>query len=157
MKQLGESLQARYAAKSICFGCGPANEQGLHINSYPDKDDWVVCQWIPEPKYQAFPGFLYGGLIGSLLDCHCNWTAAFHLMKKNNLDDMPCTVTAEYTVKFLQATPIDKPLTLKARVTKSGARSATVEGGLYSDEQLCATCNAVFVAVKEGHPAYQRW
>lgn len=150
------SLQEKFAAASICFGCGPANKDGLHIASYPEGDA-LVCRWEPESKYQAFPGFLYGGLIGSLLDCHCNWTAAWHLMQKNGLSEPPCTVTAEYTVKFMAPTPATGTLRLVARVVESGSRSATVEGQLFSAETLCATCRAVFVAVKEGHPAYHRW
>jgi acyl-coenzyme A thioesterase PaaI-like protein len=150
------SLQEQYAAASICFGCGPANKDGLHIRSYP-QDDTLICDWTPEAKYQAFPGALYGGLIGSLLDCHCNWTASWHLMHKNGLDTPPCTVTAEYTVKFMRPTPSDQPLKLVARVVQSKERSATVEGELFSGGELCATCHAVFVAVKPGHPAYHRW
>lgn len=151
-----KSLQEQYAAASICFGCGPSNKEGLHIQSHP-QDEYLVCEWTPEPKYQAFPGFLYGGLIGSLLDCHCNWTAAWHLMKKNGLDTPPCTVTAEYTVKFLRPTPANQPVQLKACVRESKERSAAVHGELYSGGELCATCDAVFVSVKEGHPAYHRW
>jgi len=156
MNQKTASLQEQFAAASICFGCGPANKDGLHIASYPDNDT-LVCEWIPEPKYQGFPGALYGGLIGSLLDCHCNWCAAWHLMQKNGLDKPPCTVTAEYTVKFLRPTPSALPLKLVARVVQSKERSATVAGEVYSEGELCATSQAVFVAVKPGHPAYHRW
>lgn len=150
------SLQQQHAAASICFGCGPANKDGLQIRSYPEGDG-LVCEWNPEPKYQAFPGALYGGLIGCLFDCHCNWTAAWHLMRRDGLDKPPCTVTAEYAVKFLRPTPSDQPLRLVARVVASGERSATVEGELSANGEPCATCRAVFVAVKPGHPAYHRW
>lgn len=151
-----KSLQEQYAASSICFGCGPANKDGLHIHSFPE-NDIMVCEWMPEEKYQAFPGFLYGGLIGSLLDCHCNWTASWHLMHQNGLSAPPCTVTAEYTVKFLRPTPSTQLVKIIARVVSSTERRATVEGELYSDNDLCATCHAIFVSVKEGHPAYHRW
>lgn len=150
------SLQEQYAANSICFGCGPANKDGLHICSFPE-GDVLVCHWTAEPKYQAFTGALYGGLVGCLLDCHCNWASAWHLMQKHGLDKPPCTVTAEYTVKFLKPTPSDKPLRLEARVVESGERSATVEGKLFCGDDLCATARSVFVAVKPGHPAFHRW
>ncbi|HEY9792301.1 MAG TPA: PaaI family thioesterase [Candidatus Obscuribacterales bacterium] len=150
------SLQQQYASNSICFGCGPANKDGLHINSFPEGDT-LVCDWTPEPKYQAFPGALYGGLVGSLLDCHCNWTASWHLMKQNGLDKPPATVTAEYTVKFMKPTPSDRPLRLVARVVQAGERKASVEGQLLADGEVCATCTATFIAVKPGHPAYGRW
>ena len=150
------SLQETYAPNSICYGCGPANEPGLHVRSF-ESGDTLVCEWGPDQKYQAFPGMLYGGLIGCLLDCHCNWTAAWHLMKRNGLTAPPCTVTAQYTVKFKRPTPSDKPVLLVSRVTESKEDRATIEGELFSGDVLCATCTGVFVAVKEGHPAYHRW
>jgi acyl-coenzyme A thioesterase PaaI-like protein len=150
------SLQETYAPNSICYGCGPANEPGLHVRSFEDGDT-LVCEWGPDQKYQAFPGMLYGGLIGCLLDCHCNWTAAWHIMKRNGLDKPPCTVTAQYTVKFKRPTPSDKPVRLVSRVTDSKEDRATIEGELYSGDTLCATATGTFVAVKEGHPAYHRW
>lgn len=153
---LRPSLQENYAPQSICFGCGPANEYGLHINSYPEGDA-LICEWMPSPRYQAFPGTLYGGLIGCLFDCHCNWTAAWHLMQKNTLDKPPCTVTAEYAVKFLRPTSSEHPLKIVARVVQSKETSATIEAEMYSQDELTATCRSVFVAVKPGHPAYHRW
>ena len=77
-----KSLQEEYAPTSICFGCGPANKEGLHIRSFAEADK-VVATWNALPKYQAFPGVLNGGIIGSLLDCHSNWTAAWHIKKEN--------------------------------------------------------------------------
>jgi acyl-coenzyme A thioesterase PaaI-like protein len=72
-----KSLQETYAPRSICYGCGPANPQGLHIRSFPE-GDVLVAEWTPQPHHQAFPGALNGGIIGTLLDCHCNWAAAYH-------------------------------------------------------------------------------
>ncbi|HEY9712505.1 MAG TPA: PaaI family thioesterase, partial [Chroococcales cyanobacterium] len=95
--------------------------------------------------------------IASLLDCHCNWTAAWHLMEKNGLDKIPCTVTAELNVKYTRPTASGQPVHLVARVVESKERSAVVEGELYSNGEVCATCRAKFVAVKPGHPAYHRW
>jgi len=88
------SLQEKYAPNNACWGCGPANPEGLHIRSFPKNGD-VVAEWKPEKKYEAFDGVLNGGVIGTLLDCHCNWTAAYHLMKRAKEDRPPCTVTAE--------------------------------------------------------------
>ncbi len=150
------SLQEMYAPASICYGCGPANEAGLHIRSYNDGDT-IVAQWQPEPKYQAFAGVLYGGLIGCLLDCHCNWAAAWHLMQKARAERPPCTVTAEFTLKFLRPAPADKAVKLVARVVNSDERRATVEGELQSGGISCALLSGTFVAVKPGHPAYHRW
>ena len=150
------SLQEQFAPRNVCFGCGPANPDGLHIRSFAQGDE-VVAEWKPQQKYEAFPGVLNGGIIGSLLDCHCNWTAAHHLMKQGQSDQLPCTVTAEYSIKLLRPTPTCGPISLSAKVVESTTDRATVEGILSAGGKVCATCRGVFVAVKEGHPAFHRW
>ena len=152
------SLQEKYAPQSICFGCGPANDRGLHIKSRVDPASGdIVADFSPEPYHHAFPGVLNGGIIGTLLDCHSNWTAAFHLMTRGGLDSPPCTVTAEFHVKLRRPTDSGRPVRVRARVVDSAADRATVEATLESGGQTTATCRGVFVAVKEGHPAYHRW
>lgn len=150
------SLQETYAPGHVCFGCGPANAKGLRIRSFAEGDR-VVARWTPEPHHEAFPGMLSGGVIGTLLDCHSNWTAAHHLMTRNGLPSPPCTVTAEYAVKLLRPTPSGGPVLLAARVVESSEDRATVEATLEAGGKVCDTCRGVFVAVKPGHPAYHRW
>jgi acyl-coenzyme A thioesterase PaaI-like protein len=150
------SLQERYAPNNACWGCGPANPDGLHIRSFP-KNDEVVAEWKPEKKYEAFPGVLNGGVIGTLLDCHCNWTAAFALMERAGADRAPCTVTAEYAIKLLRPAPTSDSVFLSAKVVDLTNDRAIVEGTLSAGGKACATCRGIFVAVKEGHPAYHRW
>ncbi len=151
------ALQDRYAPASICFGCGPANARGLRIKSRVEGDA-VVADWQGEPYHEAFEGMLNGGIIGSLLDCHCNWTAAHHLMVRSGASEPPCTVTAEYHIKLLRPTPSGGPVHLVARVTDASDRRANVHGELFDAAgELCATCDGVFVAVREGHPAWHRW
>jgi acyl-coenzyme A thioesterase PaaI-like protein len=151
-----QSLQEKYAPRSTCWGCGPANPEGLHIHSFP-KNGEVVAEWEPQKKYEAYSGALNGGVIGTLLDCHCNWTAAYNLMKRAKAGRMPCTVTAEYAVKFLRPTSTNDSLFLSAKVVDLMDDRAIVEGTLSAAGKVCATCRATFVAVKEGHPAYHRW
>ena len=151
-----ESLQDRYAPSNRCFGCGPANEQGLRIKSFVSGDE-VVGQWRPQPHHQAFDGVLNGGICGALLDCHSNWTAAYHLMKKSGMEAPPCTVTADFHVTLRRPTPMDVPLQLRARVVEALADRAVVEAALEADGRVTATCRGTFVAVKEGHPAYHCW
>jgi acyl-coenzyme A thioesterase PaaI-like protein len=150
------SLQERYAPASICFGCGPANAKGLRIRSMPEGEE-VVAEWTPEPHHEAFPGMLNGGIIGALLDCHGNWTAAWHLMRTSGADRPPVTVTADYAVKLRRPTPSTGPLRLRARVVESSADRVVVEATLEAGGAVCATCRGTFVAVKPGHPAYHRW
>jgi acyl-coenzyme A thioesterase PaaI-like protein len=117
----------------------------------------VVADWTPEPHHEAFPGMLNGGIIGALLDCHSNWTAAWHLMRKAGLDHPPVCVTAEFAVKLRRPTPSGGRLRLRARVAESSDDRAVVESSLEAGGQVCATCRGTFVAVKPGHPAYHRW
>src|SRR5689334_2722934 len=113
---MGESLQDRYAPRAICFGCGPANEKGLRIKSFPGNGEEIVASFTPEPHHQAFPNVVNGGIIGALLDCHSNWCACYALMKAKNLAEPPCTVTAEFAVKLRRPTPMG-PLELSAKPT----------------------------------------
>jgi acyl-coenzyme A thioesterase PaaI-like protein len=129
---------------------------GLRIRSFPEGDT-VVAEWRPEPHHEAFPGVLNGGIIGALLDCHSNWTAAYHLMNAQNADSPPCTVTAEYAIKLTRPTPTNAPVLLRAHVVESTADRAIVEATLEAGGKICATCRGTFVAVKPGHPAYHRW
>jgi uncharacterized protein (TIGR00369 family) len=153
---MSESLQDRYAPDNVCFGCGPKNDKGLRIKSRAEGDE-LVADWTPEPHHQAFTGMLNGGIVASLLDCHGNWAACYHLMQKAGAQSPPCTVTAELAVKYLRPTPASAPVRLRARVVESSADRATVEASLEAGGKLTATCRGVFVAVKEGHPAFHRW
>jgi acyl-coenzyme A thioesterase PaaI-like protein len=150
------SLQERYAPHNSCFGCGPANPQGLRIRSLAE-GDLVVADWTPAEHHQAFPGVLNGGIIGALLDCHCNWTAAYHLMKAQGAESPPCTVTADYTITLKRPTPMTGPVHLEAKPVEIKGDRAIIEGTLTAGGKVTALCRGTFVAVKEGHPAYHRW
>ena len=141
-----------YAPHHVCFGCGPANPEGLHIRSYVNEDGQVVAEWTPGPHHTAFPGILGGGIIGSFLDCHSNWTAAYAIIQRDNLDKAPTTVTAEYHVRLLKPTPLDTVALVGEPVEVSGRR-VIVEARLLSGGEVTATCRGVFVTQKEDHPA----
>ena len=151
-----QGLQDTYAPHNECFGCGPANAKGLRLKSVVQGDE-VVAEFRPEPHHQAFPGVLNGGIIGALLDCHSNWTAAWHLMHASGASTPPCTVTADYAIKLKRPTPLGGAVFLRARVVESSGDRATVEATLEAGGKVCATCRGTFVAVKEGHPAFHRW
>jgi acyl-coenzyme A thioesterase PaaI-like protein len=151
-----KSLQDQYAKPSICYGCGPNNPEGLQIKSYVDGNR-IIAQWQPKPHHHAFPDILNGGVIGTLLDCHCNWAAAYYLMQDQHLDCPPCTVTAEYRIKLLKPTPMKKMIQLEATLDHIEKNRATINGKLIVEGQVCDTCQGVFVAVNETHPAFHRW
>jgi acyl-coenzyme A thioesterase PaaI-like protein len=157
------SLQELYSPNGECFGCGPANAKGLRIRSLapsapaPDGSGDVTCEWKPEAHHLAFPGVVNGGICGALLDCHSNWTAAYHLMKRAGAAVPPCTVTAEFAVTLKRPTPLDATLHLAAHVVDITDDRATIEATITANGKVTATCRGVFVAVKEGHPAFHRW
>jgi acyl-coenzyme A thioesterase PaaI-like protein len=150
-----KSLQETYGSETRCFGCGPANEKGLRIRSFPEGDE-VVATWKAEPHHLAFEGFVNGGIVGALLDCHSNWTAAYHLMQETGATAPPFTVTADFHVRLKRPTPIEEPLHLKARVVESAGDRAVVDAELAAGGKVTATCRGTFVAVREGHPAFKR-
>lgn len=150
------SLQDQFAPRLICFGCGPANQAGLQLKSFVDGDQ-LQATFRASPHHQAFEGILNGGIIGTLLDCHCNWMACFHMMVRDQTEVPPCTVTAEYTIEMLKPTPIADLIELRAHVVDSDRRRTTTAGTLMVNGQITAHCRGVFVAVREGHPAFHRW
>jgi acyl-coenzyme A thioesterase PaaI-like protein len=151
-----KSLQETYAPGNRCYGCGPANEKGLQIRSFEQGDE-LVCDWKPEAHHLAFEGIVNGGILGSILDCHSNWAAACHLMKKRGDKELPATVTGDFHVTLKRPTPIDATLHLRARVVESSEDRALVEATVEANGKVTATCRGTFVAVQEGHPAFFRW
>jgi acyl-coenzyme A thioesterase PaaI-like protein len=153
------SLQVRFGPDSTCYGCGPANDRGLRLESRMSPDDpaVLVAEWQPLPYHAAFDGVLNGGVIGTLLDCHANWTAAMHLMRDRGDDQPPDCVTAEYAIRLRRPTPTDQPVRLTARVVDAAGDRAVVDADLSSGGIVTATCRGTFVAVGPDHPAAGRW
>ena len=156
MRQTNPSVQEEHAPSSICFGCGPANENGLRIRSFR-RGDGLEMEFFPKEEHQAFPGMINGGIIGTLLDCHGNWTAAIALMDQSSESEPPCTVTASYSVKLRRPTPFGVALQVSSEVEEISEDRVKVRMILRADDEVCATGEGLFVAVKEGHPAFHRW
>jgi len=116
----------------------------------------VVADFTPEKHHEAFENVVAGGIIGTLLDCHMNWTAAHHFLRRDQLEAAPSTVTAEYHVSLKRPTPLG-PIHLSARVVESEPDRAKVEATVTAGGKVTATGSGLFVAVKPGHPAYHRW
>jgi acyl-coenzyme A thioesterase PaaI-like protein len=151
-----QALQDRFAPRNECFGCGPANAKGLRIKSRVQGDE-VVADFIPEAHHLAFPGVVNGGILGALLDCHSNWTAAWALMRSRNAYSPPCTVTSDFAVKLKRPTPMGVPLHLRAKAVEIEGDKVVVDATIEANGKITATCHGTFVAVKEGHPAFHRW
>ena len=139
------NLQKTYFPNSICYGCGPANADGLQLESLVDGDK-TIATWQAQAKHQAYPGIVNGGVIGTLLDCHCNISAAWFYQQHNQLERPPMTVTAQYEIKLLAPTPPEQALQLTAWVEKMEGKKIWMRGELKAGEQLTATCQGLFIA-----------
>lgn len=154
---MSQALQDEYAPNGTCFGCGPTNDRGLRIKSIPREDGTVATTWHASKHHEAYGGALSGGVIGTLMDCHSNWTATYHLMKRSGAQTPPCTVTAEYAIKLKRPTPTGGDIEIVARPVEVGEDRAVIEAELRAGGNVCATSRGTFVAVRPGHPAYHRW
>ena len=151
------SLQERFAPEGHCFGCGPRNELGLRIRSFEQADGSVITEWRARPEHEAFDGYVNGGILGTLIDCHANWTAIAALVARSGAATAPSTVTAELNIRYRRPTPSDRPIRLLGRVVELGDGQAVVETTVESDGVIRAIGRATFVAVGPGHPAHGRW
>lgn len=153
------SLQEIYAPTGRCFGCGPTNDKGLRIRSFPvegSAEALVICDFVPERHHEAFEDVLNGGIIGTVLDCHMNWTTIFHMIRIQGLDHAPPCVTAEFKVVFKRPTPIG-PIHVEARVVTASGDRASIEATMTAAGKVTAIGTGTFIAVKPDHPAYHRW
>lgn len=132
-----------------CFGCGRLNEHGHRIKSFWE-GDVAVCRFVPEPFHTAIPGYVYGGLIASLIDCHGTGTAAAaaYLAEGRDMGTEPALrfVTASLQVSYERPTPLGPPIELRARVAELKGRKVTVEQEVFVDGERCAS--GVVVAVR---------
>lgn len=137
---------------SHCYGCGRLNQFGLQLKSYWD-DDSVVCSFTPKPYHTAIPGYVYGGLIASIIDCHSTGTAAaaaYRLAGRHpGTEPRFRYVTASLKVDYLRPTPIDTTLIARAHVLETGSRKAVVASELFADGELCARGKVVVVKMPE--------
>ena len=156
---MSKSLQETFAPQGRCFGCGPANTHGLRIRSFAVSDDadaHVICDFTPERYHEAFEDVLNGGIIGTVLDCHMNWTTIHHIMRKQGLDHAPPCVTAEFKVVLKRPTPMGL-VHVDAHIVSSADDRATIEATMTAGGKVTAIGSGTFIAVKPGHPAYHRW
>jgi acyl-coenzyme A thioesterase PaaI-like protein len=113
-----------------CYGCGRLNEHGLHIRTVIEGDE-AVLRFTPQPYHMALPGFVYGGLIASLIDCHAIGAAAAAAERAAGraVGDGPAPrfVTGMLRVDYVAPTPLGPELEIRARVRASDERKATIE------------------------------
>jgi acyl-coenzyme A thioesterase PaaI-like protein len=137
---------------SLCYGCGRLNEHGLQIKSYWDGEE-AVCTFEPKPYHTAVPGFVYGGLIASLIDCHSTGTAAaaaYRAQGRAMDTDPPLRfVTASLHVDYVRPTPIEGPLELRAQIQEFKGRKIVIATVLSAHGEVCARGEVVAVQIPE--------
>lgn len=150
---MSDAFQDHYVGPwSLCYGCGPRNEQGLQIKSRWDGDE-TVCTFTPRPHHTAIPGCVYGGLIASVIDCHSTGTAAAAAHraagKEPGEGELPRFLTASLKVDYLRPTPIDAPMELRSRIREVKGRKVVVETTLSSKGEVTARGEVVAVQVPD--------
>ena len=135
-----------------CYGCGRLNEHGMQIKSYWDGEE-SVCTFTPKPYHTAVPGYVYGGLIASLIDCHSTGTAAAAAYRAagRKMGTLPPLrfVTASLHVDYLRPTPIEGPLELRSQVKEVKSRKVVVSTTLSAGGEVCARGEVVAVKIPE--------
>jgi acyl-coenzyme A thioesterase PaaI-like protein len=144
-----------YLRRNKCWGCGSDNEKGLRLKSYWSGEE-SVCAWVPSPQHMAGPpNILNGGIIATIIDCHsvCTAIAAAYREEGRGLDTEPFIwyVTASLKVDYHRPAHIDKPVDLRARISKIEGRKTLVSCSLFSNRIKCAEGEilAIRVAAKD--------
>ena len=137
---------------ALCYGCGRLNEHGLHIRSVWDGDE-TVARFTPQPYHTAIPGYVYGGLIASLIDCHGTGTAAgagYRAEGREPGSEPPLRyVTASLKVDYLRPTPLGPELEIRGRVREVKGRKVVVEAWLLANGEVCARGEVIAVRLPE--------
>lgn len=145
------AFQDYYPADTAhCYGCGRLNAAGLQIKSYWETlGEISICRFTPRPEHTAIPGYVYGGLLASLIDCHSTGTAAaavYHAQQRP-LDSQPPLrfVTASLNVDFLRPTPLGPVLEVRGRALEIKERKVVVESWITVEEQVTVRGRTVCV------------
>lgn len=137
---------------SHCYGCGRHNPVGLQIKTYWDSDETVTV-FEPKPYHMAMPGYVYGGLIASVIDCHCTGSAAAAAYRAENreMDTEPPIrfVTASLHMDYLHPTPMGFPLEIRGKILEITPRKVVMEAALSANGRVCAKGKVVAVKIRE--------
>jgi acyl-coenzyme A thioesterase PaaI-like protein len=137
---------------SYCYGCGRLNDYGLKIKSYWDGEE-TIAVYTPRPYHTAIPGYVYGGLIASLIDCHATGTASAAATREAGLDlgsDSALRfVTASLQVDYLRPTPMGVPLEVRGVVEEIKGRKVVVGATVSAEGEVCARGRVVTVQMPE--------
>ncbi|MCO6451515.1 MAG: PaaI family thioesterase [Caldilineales bacterium] len=153
MPPMGEAIQDHYPDHlAWCYGCGRLNEHGHHVRTIWDGDE-TVAVFQPGPYHIAIPGYVYGGLLASLIDCHGTGTAAAAaeraLTTAGETAETPRFLTASLHVDYLKPTPLGPTLELRGRIKEMKGRKVVVEITLSTEGQVCVRGEVVAVQIPD--------
>ncbi len=135
-----------------CYGCGSLNERGYRIKTVPHGEG-TLTEFVPEPYHTALPGYIYGGLIASLIDCHSTGSAAIFALQEAGIEigsqPSPRFLTAHLEVDYLSPTPLNA-VTLIGHVVEMKDRKVVVATDLIGDGEVTARGYAVLVKMPDG-------
>jgi acyl-coenzyme A thioesterase PaaI-like protein len=150
------SIQQRLYPQASCFGCGPNNSKGLQLRSYAC-DGGVVATFEPWPQHDNGVGYLNGGIISTLLDCH-SAAAVFLEAAKHGWTALPATMlpflTAGLDVRFLRPAPLHGPVELRGAVLHASEPEITTEVQLVANDRTRATAIATWRRWRPRHLQY---
>jgi len=145
-----KSIQ-EYMTGNVCFGCGKDNHDGLQIDSYWQDNDEIVCIWHSQPKYQGWKGILNGGILASLVDCHCMGTAlaAVYRSEGRELGTEPTYhfATGTLNIRYLLPTSNDKAIELRAKVIEIKGKKVTIHCNVWSEGHKTAEAEVIAIKV----------
>jgi len=151
-KEVLHAIQDEYPDDfAWCFGCGRLNEEGYHFRTGWQGEETVTF-YEPSSKHIAIPGFVYGGLIASLVDCHGTGSCALALHRKNGNEPgtgeaPPRIVTASLNVNYMKPTPHGALLKAIGKVEEIHPKKFKVFVEVFADDTLCATGEVVGVVM----------
>lgn len=142
------SVQDRFFGNAPCFGCGPGNAKGLRLKSFPSEDGLVRATFRPWPEHDNGAGYLNGGIIATLLDCHSAAAVVLAAERRGLPPDgsLPF-VTAAIDVRYRRPAPLQEPVHLVAHVVSVGDSEIVVDAELWWQDKVRANA----------HSSWKRW
>ena len=148
-KAIQDYYEERFAH---CYGCGRLNNKGHQFKTYWDGDE-TVTRFTPEPHHTALPGFIYGGLVASMIDCHGTGSAALAYARENKIElgefNAPRFVTGALNVSYKKPTPMGPSLEVRGKIREIKGRKVVIDAELSAKGDICATGEIISLLVPE--------
>jgi acyl-coenzyme A thioesterase PaaI-like protein len=137
---------------SQCYGCGRLNQYGLQLKTRW-QGDITITKFVPKPHHTAIPGFVYGGLLASIIDCHGTGSASLAFARFKNITlkgfNAPRFVTGSLKINYLKPTPIDSTLEIRGIIKEIKGRKVVVKAELTAEQVVCVTGEIIAINVGE--------